>query len=63
MGAVRQAYTDASQRSRCKRLDFVPAQWYNACMKEYIAYKGEKYIIEWYFTAKGDSQPLQFYED
>ena len=32
-------------------------------MKEYIAYKGEKYIIEWYFTAKGDSQPLQFFED
>lgn len=32
-------------------------------MKEYIAYKGEKYTIEWYYTAKGDSQPLEFFEE
>lgn len=32
-------------------------------MKEYIAYKGDKYIIEWYYTENGNSQPLEFFED
>ena len=32
-------------------------------MKEYIAYRGEKYIIEWYYTRNGESQPLEFFED
>lgn len=32
-------------------------------MKEYIAYAGEKYTIEWYYTAKGESQPLNYFED
>ena len=32
-------------------------------MKEYIAYAGEKYTIEWYYTAKGESQPLNYFEN
>lgn len=28
---------------------------------EYIAYEGEKYIIEWYYTEKGDSPALEYY--
>ena len=28
-------------------------------MKEYLAYKGEKFTIEWYFSPKGESQPLE----
>ncbi len=27
-----------------------------------MAYKGEKYTIEWYYTEKGESQPLEFFE-
>ena len=30
-------------------------------MKEYLAYKGNKFIVEWYFTKKGESQPLEFF--
>lgn len=30
-------------------------------MKEYLAYKGNKFIVEWYFTKKGESQPLKFF--
>ena len=30
-------------------------------MKEYVAYKGEKFTIEWYYTAKNESQPLDFF--
>ena len=41
----------------------VPLQWYNCCMKEYIAYKGEKFTIEWYYSEKGESQPLEFFDD
>lgn len=37
-------------------------QWYNLNIKEYVAYKGEKYTIEWYYTEKGESQPLEFFE-
>ena len=32
-------------------------------MKEYIAYKGEKFTIEWYYSEKGESQPLEFFDD
>ncbi len=31
-------------------------------MKEYKAYEGEKYTIEWYYSENGESQPLQFFE-
>lgn len=31
-------------------------------MEEYIAYKGYKYTIEWYYTERGDSQPLDFFK-
>lgn len=30
-------------------------------MKEYTAYAGVKYTIEWYFTEKGESQSLEFF--
>lgn len=40
----------------------MPEKCYTSIMKEYIAYKGEKYIIEWYYTTKGESQPLQFFD-
>lgn len=29
--------------------------------REYIAYQGDKYTIEWYFTENGDSQALDYY--
>src|SRR3990167_5820657 len=29
--------------------------------KEYIAYQGEKYVIEWYFTEKGDCPAFDYY--
>lgn len=29
--------------------------------REYIAYQGRKYIIEWYFTEKGDSPAFDYY--
>ena len=29
--------------------------------REYIAYKGKKYIIEWYFTENGNSPALDYY--
>ncbi len=32
-------------------------------MKEYIAYEGEKYTIEWYYNQKGESQSLEFFEN
>ncbi len=31
-------------------------------MKEYKAYEGEKYTIEWYYSKNGESQPLEFFE-
>lgn len=31
--------------------------------REYIVYEGEAFTIEWYYDAKGKSQPLKFYED
>ena len=31
-------------------------------MKEYTAYQGDKYTIEWYFTEKGESQSLEFFK-
>lgn len=32
-------------------------------MKEYIAYKGEAFQIEWYYSEKGSSQPLDYAEE
>ena len=32
-------------------------------MKEYLAYKGSKFIVEWYFDKKGQSQPLDFFNN
>ena len=29
--------------------------------KEYIAYKGDAFQIEWYYSQKGDSQALEYY--
>lgn len=29
--------------------------------REYIAYEGEKYTIEWYFTERGKSHALDYY--
>jgi hypothetical protein len=29
--------------------------------REYIAYEGEKYTIEWYYTENGDSPALDYY--
>lgn len=31
-------------------------------MKEYIAYRGRKFTIEWYYDEKGKSQPLGYAE-
>lgn len=31
-------------------------------MKEYIAYKGDKFTIEWFFDRSGVSEALMFYE-
>jgi hypothetical protein len=28
---------------------------------EYVAYKGERFDIEWYYSPKGESQPLEYY--
>lgn len=30
--------------------------------KEYIAYSGEKYTIEWYYTSRGKSAALEYYQ-
>jgi len=30
--------------------------------KEYIAYAGERFVIEWYFDMKGNSDPLLYFE-
>ena len=32
-------------------------------MKEYVAYKGTKFTIEWYYSQKGESQALDFFND
>ncbi len=29
--------------------------------REYIVYRGDKYTIEWYYTEKGDSPALDYY--
>ena len=31
--------------------------------KEYIAYEGEQFTIEWYFDGKGISEPLHYFEE
>jgi hypothetical protein len=30
--------------------------------KEYIAYEGKKFIVEWYFNAQGKSAALEYYK-
>ncbi len=30
--------------------------------REYIVYEGEAFTVEWYYDAKGNSQPHEFYE-
>ena len=30
-------------------------------MKEFIAYRGEKFTVEWYYNQKDESQPLDFF--
>ena len=32
-------------------------------MKEFIAFEGEKFTIEWYYDQKGKSQPLEFFNE
>ena len=32
-------------------------------MKEYVAYKGTKFTIEWYYTQKNESQALDFFNN
>lgn len=32
-------------------------------MKNYIAYRGSKFIIEWYYGANGKSQALEYFKD
>ncbi len=31
-------------------------------MKEYIAYKGEAFTVEWFFNEKGKSEALDYFE-
>jgi phage-related protein len=31
--------------------------------KEYIAYSGERFVIEWYFDGKGISDPSEYFEN
>ncbi len=31
-------------------------------MKQYIAYRGTEFTIEWYFDPKGESQALEYFE-
>jgi phage-related protein len=31
--------------------------------KEYVAYEGQEFTIEWYYSPKGESQTLQYYLD
>lgn len=31
-------------------------------MKDFIAYKGEKFTIEWFFDDKGYSQAFKYFE-
>lgn len=32
-------------------------------MKQYIAFKGSKYTIEWYYNENGNSQALEYFKD
>lgn len=29
--------------------------------KEYVAYEGDQFTIEWYYSAKGESQSRQYF--
>lgn len=31
--------------------------------KEYVAYEGHEFTIEWYYSPKGESQALQYYKE
>jgi hypothetical protein len=31
--------------------------------KNYVAYKGPEFTIEWYYSERGESQPLNYYEE
>lgn len=31
--------------------------------REYVAYEGEQFTVEWYYSPKGESQALEYYED
>ncbi|MBO4727379.1 MAG: hypothetical protein J5631_03020 [Spirochaetaceae bacterium] len=30
-------------------------------MKEFLVYRGKKFTIEWYYSQKGKSQPLEYF--
>lgn len=32
-------------------------------LKEYIAFQGEKFTIEWYYNKKGNSEALEYFDD
>lgn len=32
-------------------------------MKEYIAYQGEEFSIEWYYNSKGESPSLEYFNE
>ncbi len=42
-------------------LTFVTAYCYTVAMKEFVAYRGKKFTIEWYYNQKNESQPLEFF--
>ena len=31
--------------------------------REYVAYDGEQFTVEWYYSPKGESQALEYYEE
>ena len=32
-------------------------------MKEFLVYRGKKFTIEWYYSQKGKSQPLEYFNE
>ena len=46
----------------CTKLETVQLWLYNCCTKEYVAYQGQAYQIEWYYDTKGESQALEYYQ-
>jgi hypothetical protein len=51
------------KRRKLHKFDIVQLRLYNCRMKEYIAYKGRAFQIEWYFSENGKSQPLAYAEE